>query len=189
MERFSEELLEKCIGLLRSWHIPLPEVRRLCDTYSPVIKVDRRSKLVYPEFPDNQQMTLLTPHLEEKGPLEFDITKLEQWFIPEQEELIPSGDTFYESVRKNTLESCLGLRELQAIASRGPHFFKNHIGQHGGLYAYKGAARDAEGILHVPCACFSRGSRTRDGIDKVIIVWWRMQVQPAKMPVYRLPQM
>ena len=111
-----------------------------------ILHINRRKKLVYPDFVENP----LYPNLEAKGPKRFDVNQLEHWLHPSQKQGVVKGTVIHDYLKSNgLLETCLGLRELEAIKAKGLDFFRCYF-QGKILFGWKGVVLDRGGYLFVP---------------------------------------
>lgn len=84
-----------------------------------IIHVDRAAPPTYPDWPHK----IMYPELQDTGPADFDVGKLDPWW-PERP---VKGDIFYDRLRAaGTLGSFLNVQDLSAIQARGLDFFREH---------------------------------------------------------------
>ena len=126
----------------------------------------------------------LYPELEKVGPLQFDVTKIEQWVHERQQGgLFMNGEELHSYIAANILNSCLGLTELLAIADRGYYFVLQHFGQVG-PYGHRGAARNQKGELFVP---YINRSGRHDAQKKAFVSWDQFKIAIECMRTLRFP--
>ncbi|MBU1557514.1 hypothetical protein KKC45_00975 [Patescibacteria group bacterium] len=124
-----------------------PKDEGLTSRIDPIIKIDRSVCPTYPDWVKEAQHR----ELENSGPGEFDVSKLEQWLHPDQENGIVTGDVIYKYLKDNLLlEGCLGFVELLAIQSRGIEFFRKYFSGKF-VFGWKSVVLHSDGDLLVPC--------------------------------------
>lgn len=141
---------------------------------SPTIRVDRSVKPSYPDWTKK----VMHPELESTGPAEFDISKLELWLHEDQKGGWVKGKTIYECLKKKEmLEGCLGLTDLEAIKAKGLASFRQHFSGKA-VFGWKSVVRNAGGNLNVPYAIGL--------VDEVVVSWyWLVHVWSASNPALR----
>jgi len=112
-----------------------------------LVFVDRT---IFPEYPDWVER-LEHPELESTGPPEFDAGKLEQWTHNDQKIGQIKGDVLLQYLKEHDmLKKCLSLRDLEEIQKKGITFFQRNFKKKM-VFAWKSAARNDVGFVHVPC--------------------------------------
>jgi len=125
----------------------------------PVIRVDRSIRPSYPDWVKE----VMHPKLENVGPTEYDITKVEQWLHDGQKDGCIGGNKIYTHLREtDTLKTCLGLRDLEEIQKKGIVFFRKYF-KDKAVFGWASVVRDRLGSLSVPYL-YGCG-------DKVILNW------------------
>lgn len=142
---------------------------------SPFIFMNRSQPLIYPNWVDKP----LYPELEVKGPKKVDVSKLEHWLHPEQEQWRVKGTVIHGYLKENNLlPTCLGLYELLAIQAKGLDFYRRYF-QNKAVFGWKGGVRLRGGCLRVPCLV--------EGAGKVVLRWGWLELDwGADGPALRL---
>lgn len=126
---------------------------------SSIIHVDRTVRPTYPSW----MKKVLYPKLENTGPEEFDVTKLELWLHNDQKAGTVKGNVIHDHLKSNNmLEGCLGLRDLEEIQKKGVTFFRENF-KGKAVFAWKSVVRHADGYLLVPYLIENDG--------KVVLYW------------------
>lgn len=124
---------------------PSPKAE-LLDT---IIRVDRSVRPSYPDWVERVEHSDLEP----TGPIEYDISKVKQWFHDGQKngKRIKGNEIHTYLKETDTLKTCLGLRDLEEIQKKGITFFRKHF-QGKAVFAWKSGVRDRnrDGNLYVP---------------------------------------
>lgn len=124
----------------------------------PIIRVDRSVRPAYPGWVKN----FLHPELQGTGPIEYDVSRVEQWLHDGQRNNTIKGQKIYEYLKeKKMLQSCLGLSDLVAIQAKGIVFFRQHFAGKA-IFGWKSVVRD-RGDLSAPCLCGHGG--------EVVLCW------------------
>jgi hypothetical protein len=134
-------------------------------TPTPLIRVDRSISPVYPAW----MREVVHPELEKTGPGEYDIkTDVEQWLHDGQENGgLVKGQVIYDHfLATDTLQTCLGLRDLEEIQKKGVTFFQQHF-QGKAVFAWKSVVRHQDGYLRAPYLC--------EGSDRVLLGWYWLE--------------
>ena len=126
-----------------------------------IIRVDRSVRPVYPDW----VRIVMHPELEATGPVEYDVTSLEQWLHGGQKNGgWVRGEKIYEHLKdKKMLESCLGLADLVAIQSKGIAFFRQHFAGKA-LFGWRSVVRRRNDNLLAPYL-YESG-------DEVVLYWY-----------------
>jgi hypothetical protein len=112
-----------------------------------IIRVDRSIRPVYPEWVKK----VMHPELEDTGPAEYDLAKVEQWLHDEQKKGVMVGNRIYEHLKSNNmLASCLGLRDLEEIQKKGVRCFPKPV-KGNAVFGWKSVVLGHGGNLSVPC--------------------------------------
>jgi len=138
---------------------------------------------VYLDWADEMATTMVTmhPELENGGPLEYDATKLVEWFAPGQEVGVVTGEIVYRYLKDNDLLStCIGLTDLVEIQKKGIGFFRqNWKGKV--VFGWRSIARNRHnGELAVLCL------HEKSGELQLLYLWIGTNVWSAKCPALRL---
>lgn len=129
--------------------------------HNPIVLIDRSATLVFPYWVKK----ILHPEIQDVGPAEFDIRRLELHVLDGQKDRWTSGKTIYAYHEEHGMfEDDLGLRELQAIRAREVGFYRAYLK---GLVpvAWKSGVLDEGGDSYVPFIC------ERSGSDGVMLDW------------------
>jgi hypothetical protein len=112
-----------------------------------IIRVNRSIRPTYPDW----MKEVLHLGLEDTGPAEFDVVKLELWLHKDQKGgKWVKGQKIYEHLKKEKmLESCLGLSDLLAIQAKSIEFFRQHFAGKA-VFGWKSVVRNRDGLLHAP---------------------------------------
>ena len=152
-----------------------------------IIRVDHS---IRPSYPGWVKM-VVHPELENTGPVEYDILKVEWWLIERQMYFHKSqkgsasiehdeGTRIYTYLREmDMLKFCLGLLDLEEIQKKGIAFFGKYFQKNDILHVFgwKSISMDFEGNLCVP---FLYGYRSVD------IMWaWMGSTFGLHIPVLR----
>ena len=122
--------------ILRESSVSVPE-----PTIDPIIRVNRSISPAYPSW-----VKVLHPELENIGPAEFDVSKLELWLHKDQKDgRLAQGKVIYEYLKeKEILVTCLGLTDLLEIQKKGLAFFRKYF-QDKAIFAWKSVVRHRDG--------------------------------------------
>lgn len=136
---------------------PAPEPEVVID---PIIRVDRSIRPSYPDW----VKTVMHPELENIGPAEYDIAKLELWLHDGQKDgKWIEGNKIYAHLKETgDLKNHCGLRDLEEIQKKGIAFFRKHFNGKA-VFAWQGVVRYRRGNLNVPYL-FESG-------DEVVLRW------------------
>lgn len=111
-----------------------------------IITVDRTIRPAYPSWMES----VLYPELENTGPSEFDVSKLDLWLHAKQKAGVVTGNVIHDYLKSNNmLEGCLGLRDLEEIQKKGIAFFREHF-KGKAVFGWKSIVRGAGGSLSAP---------------------------------------
>ena len=126
----------------------------------PIIRVDRSKKPTYPDW----MMEIIHPGLELTGLAEYDISKVELWLHPSQQNgKCTNGQIIYDYLlKKMILAGCLNLQDLLAIQAKGIVFFRKYF-RGNALFGWKSVVRSDGGGLRAPYL-YERGG-------KVVLDW------------------
>ncbi|MFA5831779.1 MAG: hypothetical protein WC878_08205 [Candidatus Paceibacterota bacterium] len=98
---------------------------------SNIIYIDRTvAPNYFCYFKERHTKKILNRELEKTGPAEFDISKLEPWFINKnhkENETMRVGEIYDYLEKHKMLKDCLGMRELEEIKKMGSAFFRKHF--------------------------------------------------------------
>ncbi|MEK7143306.1 MAG: hypothetical protein AAB756_00585 [Patescibacteria group bacterium] len=132
---------------------------------SPIIRVNRKIRPVYPDWADQKWINSAEfMALEATGPAKFDASKLEQWLHDDQKDGRVTGDIIYEHHKKNDmLKDDLGLHDLEEIKKKGVAFFRVHF-QGKAVFGWKSVVLGRDGRLSVPCLVADGGE---------VVLFWR----------------
>ena len=111
------------------------------------IHVNREIKYIYPSG-----LVLKYPNLESSGPSSFDLDKdVEMWRHPKQIEgaKINGFDILAYLVESNSIESCLSLKDGEAIIEKGLSFFFVAFKGHN-VFLWKSVGSKGDGNFRVP---------------------------------------
>ena len=125
-----------------------------------IIRVDRSVRPSYPDW----VKTVMHPELENVGPAEYDIAKVEQWLHDDQKDGgWIKGNKIYTYLKEtDSLKSCLGLQDLEEIRKKGIVFFRKHF-QNKAVFGWRSVVRNEDGLLHAPYLC--------ENGDKLVLRW------------------
>lgn len=127
---------------------------------SSIITVDRTIRPTYPGW----MKSVLYPEMENTGPSEFDVSKLNQWLHDNQKMGTMTGNVIHEYLKSNNmLKGCLGLRDLEEIQKKGIAFFREHF-KGKAVFGWKSVVRRADGYQYAPCLVGSGG--------RVVLDWY-----------------
>lgn len=147
------------------WPITLPDT-----SLDPVIRVDRRAALKYPDW----MRKVMHPELQELGPAEYSVECLR----PDKETGSMTGHMIYEGlVANDQLSTCLGLVDLLAIQAKGIDFYRKHF-KGEVVPGWKSVVMNQNSSLHMPYLCAAQ--------HKVALGWFWLQCDYNKGPVIRL---
>jgi hypothetical protein len=150
-----------------------PQVIQLLDS---IVRVDRTIRPTYPDW----KKKVLYPKLENSGPSEFDVAKLELWLHEGQKNGgRVKGQIIFDYLKKERmLGSCLGLRDLEEIQKKGVVFFRKYF-QGKAIFAWKSVLLRRGGVLYVPYLC--------EIGDSVVLHWfWLEDAWTGGYPALRL---
>jgi len=122
--------------------------------------------------------------MEGAGPAEFDAARLEFWLHPDQAagaRLKIKGRVIYDHLKDSgLLAGCLGLRELDAIQSRGLPFFWQVLGNPGAVFGWRSCVEYENGLQLAPCL---------KELDGQLVRLWRPFTQRwgKRSPALRFP--
>jgi hypothetical protein len=121
-----------------------PKAKKL-DT---IIRVDRSVRPAYPDW----SKVVMNPELENTGPAEYDLAKIEQWLHDGQKgERYMRGQAIYDHLKSNNLlDSCLGLTDGIAIQQKGIEVFRRFFSGKA-VFLWRSVVRNDLGSLSVPC--------------------------------------
>lgn len=131
-----------------------PEIASVPQAEAPldtIVRIDRWDCLVYPDWANR----VLHRELETAGPEEYDLSKVELHFHPEQK--CPTrrndmtGEKIYQYLKKtDSLKNCLGLKDAVAIQQKGLAVFQKLFGENV-LCCWKSTVENGRGRCFVPC--------------------------------------
>jgi len=133
-----------------------------------IIRVDSRWSTRLVKYPSSREP--LNPEFEGTGPLEYDVTRLEEWHYPDLDSSGKVGGTVvYQYLRDHgILAECQGLWDLEAINDKGLQFFRENF--HGALMAWKSTTVDPNelgpwGSHWCPCLLEREGKLLLESVD------------------------
>ena len=141
--------------VLKAKLAPAPE--SVIDT---IIRVDRSIRPSYLDWVKR----VMHPELETVGPIEYDITKTEQWLHDGQKDgKWIEGNKIYANLKKTSdIKNHCGLRDLEEIQKKGITFFRKYFAGKA-VFGWSSVVRGHSGNLYVPCLCESGA--------KVVLGW------------------
>lgn len=111
------------------------------------IHVDRLVRPAYPSWIGK----VVHPELENTGPNEYDLGRIELWRHDGQNTGVVAGYRIYDHLRKtDSLKSCLGLLDAAEIERSDTTVFRDIFGDKT-VYFWKSVVQDRSGGLHVRC--------------------------------------
>lgn len=124
---------------------PAAELEAVLD---PIIRVDRS---ISPSYPPWMRM-VMHPELENTGPAEYDLAKIDPWLHPEQRDGNQiEGNKIYTYLKDTgDLGNHLVLRDLEEIQKKGIIFFRKYFAGKV-VFGWGSVVRDCGGNLSVPC--------------------------------------
>lgn len=123
------------------------------DSVDTIIRIDRTIRPAYPRWVQK----IMHPELENTGPAEFALAKIELWQHPAEKERMYCIRGVYEYLKENDMfKTCLSLRDGEEIKKKGFNVFRKFFG---GITAYlwKSVVRNSHGVLFVPYLCSNDG--------------------------------
>lgn len=171
-----EDKLQKVLAIIREGQQPTILEKPALAVSDNIIRPNR---IVTQDFPDWVDK-VLHPELQKTGPVEYDVTKLEQWLHNGQKNgKWIKGQVIYEYLKdKKMLESCINLADLLAIQTKGIDFFRQHFAGKV-VFAWKSVVQHRDGRLYVPYLC--------DGGRGVVLRWhWLEDDWDGRSPALRL---
>jgi hypothetical protein len=161
----SEEKCRQVLQFLRGEAELVPKVKLSPASelvMDPIIRVDRSIRPSYPDW----MKEVMHQELENVGPAEYDITKVEQWLHDGQKDgkWIKGKEIYARLKDTDTLKTCLGLRDLEEIQRKGIAFFRKHF-KGKAVFGWSGVVRGRDGRLKVPYLDLG------DGCNRVELNW------------------
>lgn len=149
----NRETFRTSIGLPSFRPTPEPEL-------DPIIRIDRWIRPSYPAW----VKTVMHPELENVGPVEYDITKTEQWLHHGQKDgKAIEGNKIYAHLKETgDLKNHFGLRDLEEIQKKDFIFFRKHFAREV-VYGWSSVVRNLNDTLSVPCLY---------GCDSMVVLRW-----------------
>lgn len=140
----NRETFRTSIGLPSLQPVPAPELEVVLN---PIIRVDRSIRPSYPDW----VKTVMHPELENTGPAEYDITKVEQWLHNGQKDgKWIMGKKIYAYLRDTgNLKSHCGLRDLEEIQKKGIIFFRKYFAGKS-VFGWASVVRHSDDSFDIP---------------------------------------
>jgi hypothetical protein len=126
-----------------------------------IIRVNRSARPVYPDWVTD----VLHEDLELSGPSEYDISTVQQWYRPKQNDGIVEGNAVYKLLKDgDMIKDQLGLADLLAIQAKGIAFFRKYFSGKG-VFGWRSVVRNKDQFdnLRVPYLIESG--------DEVVLLW------------------
>lgn len=138
----NRETFRTSIGLPSLQPVTVPEPELVLD---PIIRVDRSIRPSYPDW----VKTVMHPELENTGPAEYDITKMQWLHEGQKDEKWIEGSKIYTHLKDTgDLKSHCGLRDLEEIQKKGIIFFRKHFAGKT-VFGWSSVVQDLDGDLYV----------------------------------------
>ncbi len=139
---------------IHSKHVVVMRERPNTSVECDAVHVDRTARIAHPMWMEK----VLHPDLQMKGPLEYDLARVNLWLHQEQKygAGLVGRAVYQHLLESRNLKSCLGLEDGWAIQHKGIATFHKYFSGRM-VCLWKSVAMSCAGDVGVPCLLESRG--------------------------------